>query len=237
MAKLHTIAFDGDDTLWHHETFYRYTHERFRELILSHVPDADVDGRLHATEMRNLELFGYGVKSFTLSMIETAIEITSGAIPAEGVAELIGWGKEMLAHPIELLDGVAATIDGLHGHYRLMLVTKGDLMDQESKIARSGLAERFAHIEIVSEKDVATYRRLLDRHGLAAEGFLMVGNSVRSDVLPVIEAGGRAVHVPYAVTWAHEAIDAAPCAERSFELKSIADLPALISRIEAGGAA
>ncbi|MFW5679754.1 MAG: HAD family hydrolase [Pseudomonadota bacterium] len=233
MHDLHTIAFDGDDTLWHHETFYRYTHERFRALIARHVPEADVDGRLHTTELRNLRLFGYGVKGFTLSMIETAIELTEGAIPAEDIAELIDWGKEMLVHPIELLEGVEATLDVLERRYRLMLVTKGDLFDQESKIARSGLAERFAHIEIVSVKDPATYRRCLAKHGLAAKGFLMVGNSMRSDVMPVLAAGGRAVHVPYEITWAHEQVEDDRLPEGAWRIDRIDHLPALIDRIRA----
>ncbi len=233
MQHLHTIAFDGDDTLWHHETLYQYTHERFRELISRQVPDADVDGRLHATEMRNLRMFGYGVKGFTLSMIETAIELTEGAIPAEDIGELIDWGKEMLAHPVELIDGATATLEALGQHYRLMLITKGDLFDQESKIARSGLADRFAHIEIVSVKDPKTYRRCLAKHGLAPHGLLMVGNSMRSDVMPVLAIGGQAVHVPYHVTWEHERVDDDRVPEGAWRIERIDQLVALVDRIKA----
>ncbi len=231
MQEIHTVAFDGDDTLWHHETLYQYTHERFRELISRHVPEADVDGRLHATEMRNLQMFGYGVKGFTLSMIETAIELTEGAIPGEDIGELIDWGKEMLVHPVELLDGVEATLDALAGRYRLLLITKGDLFDQESKIARSGLADRFAHIEIVSVKDAPTYRRCLAKHGLSAKGFLMVGNSMRSDVMPVLAVGGMAVHVPYQVTWAHEQVDDDRVPEGAWRIERLDQLLDVLDRI------
>ncbi|TVQ34473.1 MAG: HAD family hydrolase [Geminicoccaceae bacterium] len=231
MHELHTVAFDGDDTLWHHETVYQYTHERFRTLIERHVPHADVDGRLHATEMRNLKMFGYGVKGFTLSMIETAIELTDGAIPAEDIGELIDWGKEMLAHPVELIDGVVATLDALAPHVRLMLITKGDLFDQESKIARSGLADRFAHIEIVSVKDAQTYRRCLAKHGLSPKGFLMVGNSMRSDVMPVLGCGGQAVHVPYDVTWVHERVDDDRLPEGAWRLERLDQLLPLVERL------
>jgi putative hydrolase of the HAD superfamily len=230
MPPLHTIAFDGDDTLWHHETLYQFTQERFRALLARHVPEADVDGRLHSTEMRNLQMFGYGVKGFTLSMIETAIELTEGAIPGEDIQELIDWGKEMLAHPVDLIDGVVSTLDALAGRFRLMLITKGDLFDQESKIARSGLADRFQHIEIVSVKDQQTYRRCFARHGLEISGVLMVGNSLRSDVMPVLALGARAVHVPYAVTWAHEHVDG-DLPEGAYRLERLTELPALIDRL------
>mgnify|MGYP006279432515 CR=1 FL=1 len=232
MPGIRHIAFDGDDTLWHHEQLYALTQERFRELVRRHVPAADVDDRLYATEMHNLELFGYGVKGFTLSMIETAIELTEGRIPAADLAELIAWGKEMLARPVELIEGVHAALDALDGRFELMVVTKGDLFDQESKLARSGLAERFAHIEIVSEKDEATYRRLLDRRRVDRDGFLMVGNSMRSDVLPVVRIGARAVHVPYPLTWSHEVVrdDALPAG--AFRLGNLAELPGLVETID-----
>ena len=233
MHDLHTVAFDGDDTLWHHETLYQFTHERFRELISRHLPDADVDGRLNATEVRNLEIFGYGVKGFTLSMIETAIDLTAGAIPAEDIAELIDWGKEMLVHPVELLDGAEATLEALADRYRLMLITKGDLFDQESKIARSGLADRFQHIEIVSVKDQQTYRRCLAKHGLSPQGFLMVGNSMRSDVMPVLAMGGQAVHVPYEVTWMHEQVDDDSVPEGAWRIERLDQLLDLVDRIKA----
>ncbi|GEO40827.1 haloacid dehalogenase [Skermanella aerolata] len=201
-----TIGFDGDDTLWHNESIFSMTQDKFRAMLGEDLA-ADGDRRLLDTERGNLGLFGYGIKGFILSMIETAIEVTDGRIEARDIQAMIEAGKAMLRHPVELLDGVAETVEYLSHSHRLVLVTKGDLFDQESKIARSGLAEMFDAIEIVSEKDPATYRRVLTRHGIAPERFLMVGNSVRSDILPVLEIGGRAVHVPYHITWAHEHVE------------------------------
>ncbi len=232
MPDIRYIAFDGDDTLWHHEQLYALTQERFRELILSHVPDANVDGRLFATESRNLEIFGYGVKGFTLSMIETAIEVTEGAIPADDVAEIVGWGKEMLARPVELIDGVETALNELGNRFDLMVMTKGDLLDQESKLARSGLADRFSHVEVVSEKDEASYRRFLDRWSIDASDFLMVGNSMRSDVLPVVGIGGTGVHVPYPLSWAHEAVPGNTLPRGAYRLSNLAELPGLLETID-----
>jgi putative hydrolase of the HAD superfamily len=208
-ALIHTIGFDGDDTLWHSETEFEVTQAMFCDLLAPYVPhpEVDLEARLVATEGANLELFGYGVKAFTLSMIETALDVSEGQVPGSVIQTLLNRGKEMLAHPVDLLDGVAEVIDALIGRYRLVLITKGDLLHQESKVASSGLADRFDHVEIVAEKDPATYARILDRHGIDPAGFLMVGNSVRSDVLPVLAIGGQAVHVPYHVTWAHEHAD------------------------------
>ena len=223
------IAFDGDDTLWHNETLFSVTQEKFRALLRPYVDEADIDASLLATEKRNLALFGYGIKGFTLSMIETAIEVSGGRVETTDIQRLIDYGKSMLDHPVELLDGVAEIVDSLRQHYRLMLITKGDLFDQESKIARSGLADLFWKIEIVSEKDPATYRRILKDHDIAPESFLMVGNSVKSDILPVLEVGGRAVHVPYHVTWEHEHADPLAAAQHAFRtLDSLLELPTLL---------
>ena len=226
MSAPRVIGFDGDDTLWHSEIVFVDVEARYRELVQHHVPHADVGEALLATERRNLGVFGYGIKGFVLSMIETAIELTGGRITSAEVATIVGWGKEMLAHPVELLDGVAETVELLGDRHRLLLITKGDLFHQETKVARSGLAERFDAVEIVSEKDPSTYARVLDRHAVDAAEFLMVGNSVRSDVLPVIAIGGRAVHVPYVVTWDHEHV-AGP-AEEFPTITSLAELPALV---------
>ncbi len=223
------IAFDGDDTLWHNETLFSVTQEKFRALLRPYVEEADIDASLLATEKRNLALFGYGIKGFTLSMIETAIEVSGGRVETTDIQRLIDYGKSMLDHPVELLDGVSEIVDSLRQHYRLMLITKGDLFDQESKIARSGLADLFWKIEIVSEKDPATYRRLFNAHDIAPEEFLMVGNSVKSDILPVLEVGGRAVHVPYHVTWEHEHADPLAAAQHAFRtLDSLLELPTLL---------
>jgi putative hydrolase of the HAD superfamily len=222
---IEVVAFDGDDTLWHNETVFNVTQARFRQLMLPYVDEQQLDEQLLAVQMRNLELFGYGVKSFTLSMIETAIEISDGAVPARDIGSIIGWGKEMLQHPIELLPGVRETIETLNGRYRLMLITKGDLFDQEGKIARSGLADLFWQIDVVAEKDEQTYRRILTRHGVSPEEWLMVGNSVRSDILPAVAAGGRAVHVPYYTTWVHEHAEIGPdVADRVWSIDRMEDL-------------
>ncbi|WP_207484635.1 HAD family hydrolase [Arenibaculum pallidiluteum] len=224
-----TIGFDGDDTLWHNETLFSMTQERFRALLAEEVSPDDLDARLLDTERRNLEIFGYGIKGFVLSMIETAVEVSAERVPASDIRRILDFGKEMLRHPVELLDGVAETIEALSGRHDLLLITKGDLFDQESKIARSGLAEHFRGIEIVSEKDPETYRRVLARHGVGPERFVMVGNSVRSDILPVLALGARAVHVPYHVTWAHEQAD--PPAEGYLRAASLADLPDLLAAL------
>jgi putative hydrolase of the HAD superfamily len=199
------IGLDGDDTLWRNEEHFAVSQEMFRSLLLPYVEsDYDLDGRLAANEKTNLELFGYGVKGFTLSMIETAIEVTGGRITGAEIQKLLDRGKEMLATPVELLPGVAEVIGALAERYPLILVTKGDLFNQEQKLARSGLGDLFWRIEIVSEKDPATYRRILARDSIDPADFVMVGNSVRSDVLPVLAIGARAVHVPAELTWVHE---------------------------------
>jgi putative hydrolase of the HAD superfamily len=198
------VGLDGDDTLWQNETRFILTQEELRELLHRHVPEADVDAHLDEVEMRNLAVYGYGVKSFTLSMIETAIEVTEGRIPAADLEVILGWGKRMLMQPTELLDGVEPAVRELSARYDLLLITKGDLFDQESKLARSGLAHLFLGVEIVSEKNAASYRGILSRRGIKPEEFVMVGNSPRSDILPVLELGARAVHIPYHVTWHHE---------------------------------
>lgn len=202
---IEVVGLDGDDTLWRNEEYFAVSQEMFRAIVEPYLDrDLDVDGELAARERANLELFGYGIKGFTLSMLETAIEITEGRIPVAQLQVLLDRGKEMLSHPVELLEGVADTIVTLSADYRLVLVTKGDLFHQEQKVARSGLAELFWRVEIVAEKDEGTYGRLLARHEVPPSSFVMVGNSVRSDVLPVLAIGARAVHIPYEITWAHE---------------------------------
>lgn len=226
-----TIGLDGDDTLWHSEGHFAVTTERFIGLVEPWLADdgasESTSDLLVATERRNLTLFGYGAKAFTLSMIETAIQVSGGTITAGAIQEIIGWGREILDHPIELLDGVVETLEEMVGDFDLFLITKGDLLHQESKIARSGIADLFGAIEIVSEKEPDTYRRVLNRYGALPEQFVMVGNSVRSDVLPVIKVGGRAVHVPYHATWELEQPDSID--EVSFPtIGSLRELPALL---------
>ena len=227
------LAFDGDDTLWHNETHFQLTQEEFRELVGRHVPGVDVDARLFATEMANLRIYGYGIKSFTLSMLETAIAVTSGRIPASDLEVNLGWGKRMLQEPTELLDGVAATLERLGRRYPLLLITKGDLFDQESKLARSGLGELFHGVEILSDKSVDAYRAVLARRGIDPSEFAMVGNSLRSDVLPVVTMGARAVHIPYEVTWRHEEVDEDRLPAGGWHrLRSITQLAGLLDSLE-----
>ena len=223
------VGFDGDDTLWHSETRFHVTQGEFRELLTRYAPDADVDARLAATEMKNLSIYGYGVKSFTLSMLETAIELTGSKISAGDLAMILAWGKRMLTQPTELLDGVDETLQELHGRYELLLITKGDLFNQESKLASSGLGELFLGVEILSEKNLDTYRGIFTRRGIRPEEFVMVGNSLRSDVVPVVELGGRAVHIPYVVTWEHEQVAEDKLPTNGWRrLGSIRELPAAL---------
>ena len=225
------IAFDADDTLWHNEPIFHTTESQFAEMLAAYHPAPWVSERLLATETKNLGHFGYGIKGFILSMIETAIELTEARITGAEVQKIIERGHEMLRHPVELLDGVRETIESLNGRYRLMLLTKGDLFDQESKLARSGLGEFFDAIEIVSTKNADTYRGIMKRHDVAPESFVMVGNSLRSDVLPALDAGARAVHIPYALTWAHERIDDDALAGKDFGvLAKITMLPEWLMR-------
>ncbi len=226
------VGFDGDDTLWHSETRFSVTQAEFRELLKRHVPDADADARLSEMEMKNLSIYGYGVKSFTLSMLETAIELTGARIPASDLEVILGWGKRMLMEPTELIDGVEETLRTVSSRHDLLLITKGDLFDQESKLARSGLGDLFGGVEILSEKNVDTYRGVFRRRGIRPQEFVMVGNSLRSDVVPVVTLGGHAVHIPYEVTWHHEEVpDEALPKEGWWRVSSIRELPGLLQKI------
>jgi putative hydrolase of the HAD superfamily len=219
------VAFDADDTLWHNEDQFQETHRAFEDILAPWAPAAEVDAHLLAVETRNLHRYGYGAKSFVLSMTETALELSEGEISGADIQRIIEMGHAIRDRPIELLDGVPDVLDDLAGH-PLMLITKGDLYAQHARIAESGLADRFWRIEIVPRKDPATYADLLALHGVKVEEFVMVGNSLPSDVLPVLELGGRAVHVPYHVTWAHEHVDHHD--EDVPTIASLRELPALI---------
>jgi len=226
------IGFDADDTLWHNETIFENVHARYRELLSHYHDTATVDRTLFATEMRNLELYGYGVKGFMLSAIETAIALTDGKIPAGEIQQLIGLGREMLAHPVELLEGVAETLGAISAQHRLLVITKGDLRDQERKLAKSGLGTHFHHVEIVSEKNEHAYASIFRKHQIAPEKFLMIGNSLKSDILPVLSLGGYGVYVPYHLTWAAERVDEMPRAEgRFFQVKNLRELAPLIEML------
>lgn len=228
MTDAPMLAFDADDTLWHNENFFALTEEAFGQLLAPYADPVALKERLTQTERRNLGIFGYGVKGYTLSMLETAIEVTEGAVPASVLQALLDLGKEMMAHPVTLLEGVGDVLEDLARDYPLMLITKGDLFHQEDKIARSGLADLFSAVEIVSEKDVPTYARIFVRHGLAPERLAMIGNSLKSDVLPVLDVGGWGVHIPYHLTWAHEAAPEPLGHPRYVRLADIRDVPAWV---------
>lgn len=202
-----TIGFDADDTLWQNEAFFRLTQDRFTALLSDYAEAAHLHDRLLAAERRNLGHYGFGVKGFTLSMIETAIEVTEGRVPASVIAEIMAAGREMLAHPIELLPHARDAVTALARDHRVILVTKGDLLDQERKLAQSGLGDLFDAVEIVSDKTPAVYGAIFARHGNGAARAMMVGNSLKSDVIPAITAGGWGVHVPHGLTWALEHAD------------------------------
>ncbi|HEV2081964.1 MAG TPA: HAD family hydrolase [Brevundimonas sp.] len=228
---LTTIGLDADDTLWHNETIFRLTQARFLDLLAPHGERSDVEARLAQVEGRNLRLYGYGIKGFTLSMIETAMELCGGEAPPAVVREILAAGREMIAHPVETLPGVDEALAQLAETHRLILITKGDLLDQERKLAASGLGDLFSAVEIVSEKDQRTYERVFARHGTGAGEALMAGNSMKSDVLPAVAAGAWGVHIPYHVTWAHELADAPEGHPRYGTLTSISELPDFIATL------
>ncbi len=225
---IETVAFDADDTLWHNEHLFQDTQEALAAIIGRYRPGEDIAEALYAVEMRNLRLFGYGIKGFTLSMVEAAVTLTEAKITAAEIHEIVELGKAMMTAPVEMLDGVEETLAHVSGRYRTILITKGDMVDQTSKIERSGLARHFDQVEIVPRKDAATYRRIFEHHAIEAARTLMVGNSMPSDILPVLELGGHAVHVPYALLWAHEAHDADPVSERFHRLEHLSELRALL---------
>ena len=226
------VGLDADDTLWHCETIFRLTHKRFVELLADFADAASLEARLAEVERRNLRLYGYGAKGFTLSAIETAIEMTGGQVSTRVIQEILAAGREILIHPVEPLPGVDQALSELTDQgYRLVLITKGDLLHQEQKLAASGLGERFQAVEIVSEKDVETYRRVFSRHGSGPEQSAMVGNSARSDVLPALEAGAYAAYVPYPLVWAHEAAALPVGHPRYAELATLAELPGWLANL------
>jgi len=226
--RITTVGLDADDTLWHNETIFRLTQDRFRALMADVAPPEVLEARLAQIEKRNLRLYGYGVKGFTLSMLETVMELTGNEPPGRVVADILAAGREMLNEPVEPLPGVDKALAELSETHRLVLITKGDLLHQEQKLAASGLGDLFAAVEIVSEKDASTYERVFARHGTGAAEAVMCGNSMRSDILPALEAGGYAAHVPYPLTWAHEMADPPVGHPRFVELASISQLPAWV---------
>ena len=223
------IAFDADDTLWHNEPYYVEAQNKFAELLSPYATAEIAHQKLLETEETNLSSYGYGIKSFTLSMIETAIELSEGEVSGIAVKEIINYAREMLAAPVHLVDGAEETVARLAKSHQLMVITKGDLLDQQSKLVRSAIGHHFQHVEVVSDKREETYRGVLDRYGIAPERLVMVGNSLRSDILPVLAIGGYAAHIPYPITWAHERPGTPSWGhDRLRKLDSLALLPALI---------
>lgn len=201
------IAFDADDTLWVNEPYFQDTEKKFCALLEDYLPNHSVAKELFKTEMENLSLYGYGVKGFMLSMVETALRVSNKTVNIDIIEKAIGYGKELLAKPIELLDGVEAVLKSLSGRYKLVVATKGDLLDQERKLKKSGIEHYFHHTEIMSDKQEADYRKLIQHLDINPAEFLMIGNSIKSDILPVLAIGGQAVHIPYHTTWAHEHVE------------------------------
>lgn len=230
---LTTIGFDADDTLWHNECFFALTQAQFADLLADHTDRETLMARLLAAERRNLPHYGFGIKGFTLSMIETAIEVTEGRVPACVIAQLLEAGRDMLSHAVDLLPHAADTIEALRHDYKVVVITKGDLLDQERKLAQSGLRELFDGIEIVSAKTPEVYARIFAAHGTGADQGLMIGNSMASDVIPMIDAGGWGVLIPHGVPWA---VEHAPVPDhpKFHEITTLAELPPLIQTLTNG---
>ena len=234
ISPIGLVGFDGDDTLWKSEDYYRVAEQDF-ETILGHyidLHDAGTAQHLLKVERRNLEVFGYGAKGMTLSMIEAAIELTDERISAAHLRQIVEIGRRTLQHPVEVIDGVREAVAAIAARWPVVLITKGDLFHQEQKIERSGLRDLFPRIEIVSEKDRSTYDRIFARHGTGAAEAVMAGNSMKSDVLPALEAGAFACHIPYHITWAHELADAPEGHPRYVSLSRIGELPDWIAAID-----
>jgi len=205
-SNIKVIGFDADDTLWVNETYFREAEAEFASLLEKFETKNKIDQELFKMEMKNLELYGYGIKGFVLSMIESAMDLSNARIAPDVILRLIALGKKMIAHPVELLAGVEEVLQTLHGKYRLIVLTKGDLLDQERKLERSGLTRYFHHVEVLSDKKEKNYEKLLNHLEIKTAEFLMIGNSLKSDVLPILSLGAQAVHVPFHTTWQHEEV-------------------------------
>ncbi|MEM8846950.1 MAG: HAD family hydrolase [Bacteroidota bacterium] len=217
------IGFDADDTLWVNETYFRETEERFAELLEGYETKNKIDQELFKMEMENLELYGYGIKGFMLSMIESALDLSNHSISQQTIFEIIDLGKKMISQPVELLDGVEEVLAELKDKYRLIVLTKGDLLDQERKLERSGLSKYFHHVEVLSDKKEHNYKNLLDHLNINVDEFLMIGNSLKSDVLPILNLGARAIHIPFHTTWAHEMVSEKEQVNNHLKLNSLRD--------------
>lgn len=222
------VGFDADDTLWENQKYYLETERKLHRLLAPYVNKDVVSNELAATVEGNMSLYGYGVKAHILSVIETAIRITDAKVPAEVLDKILLLGKEQLRQPVELLDGVEYTLSALEGRYRLVVVTKGDLLDQEGKLRRSGIDHFFCHAEIMSDKTDEAYKALLRRMNIEPGEFLMIGNAMRSDILPPLRIGSYAIHIPFSTTWAHENVDEAVSSPRLYTLKSMREVVSLL---------
>lgn len=218
------IAFDADDTLWHNEVYFQEIEHKFCALLEEYLPQHTVARELLQTEIQNINLYGYGVKAFMLSMIETAIRISDNTIKPAAINRIISFGKDMLDKPVQKMDGVVEVLESLKNRYRLVVATKGDLLDQERKLKKSNLEHYFHHIEIMSEKGQADYQKLISHLDIRPSEFLMVGNSLKSDVLPVLKLGGHAIHIPYHITWDHEKVETTITHENFKQVQRIVDV-------------
>lgn len=221
---IEVIAFDADDTLWHNESYFQETERKFCVLLENYLPQHTVARELLHTEIKNISLYGYGIKAFMLSMVETAIRITDKTISNEAIEKIIEYGQELLNKPVDLMDGVEEVLQKLKGNYRLVMATKGDLLDQERKLKKSGLESYFHHIEIMSEKKEDDFRKLIRHLDIPPDSFAMIGNSLKSDIVPVLNLGGYGFHIPYHVTWAHERVESKIENEKFKVLNSIHEL-------------
>ena len=231
MANLTTIGFDADDTLWQNEHFYTLTRDRFVGLLADHASADDLANRLLDVQRRTLKIYGFGIKGFTLSMIETAIAVTDGRVDAATISQILDAGRDMLAHPVETLPQVRETLEALNGEYLLVLITKGDLFDQERKLAQSGLGDLFDAVEIVSDKNATTYRRIFSKVADGPERAMMVGNSLKSDIVPAIAAGSYGIFVPHVLTWVLEHVEPPVDAPRFRQIAHLGELQAIIDSL------
>ncbi|MFZ9672844.1 MAG: HAD family hydrolase [Flavobacteriaceae bacterium] len=214
LSQITAIGFDADDTLWVNETYFRKTEEAFGLMLSGYETPNQIDQLLFLKEMENLPKYGYGIKGFVLSMIECALEVSQGKVTQSQLNQILQWGKDMIEHPVELLPGVPEVLEKLSKTHRLLVLTKGDLLDQERKLERSGLDPFFHHVEVLSDKQPINYKRLLDHLDIDPKNFLMVGNSIKSDILPVLQIGAQAIHIPFHTTWQHEIVN--PSADDTF---------------------
>ena len=223
-SNIKVLGFDADDTLWVNETYFRNAEEKFAELLDIYETKNNIDQELFKTEIKNLEIYGYGIKGFMLSMVESALDLSNNRISQATISEILNLGKEMLSHPVELLEGVEEVLNELKDRYRLIILTKGDLLDQERKLEKSGLSKYFHHVEVLSDKKEENYKNLLDHLEIPVEDFLMIGNSLRSDVLPLLNIGAKAVHIPFHTTWKHEEVKLKEHQNGHLTLNTISDI-------------